>query len=60
MGALVTQQQEEELRSCRESRGQGHGGGARRTASSSAGEGPCGEMPNGTSSRAANSSERPR
>src|SRR5581483_6035398 len=42
MESLVSPQQEQALRSCRESRGEGHGGGARRTGGSGGGEGPCG------------------
>lgn len=63
MAGIVTPQQEEALRSCRESRGEGrgrgegHGGGARRTGGGGASEGPCGEMPTGTGSRGLNSSE---
>jgi hypothetical protein len=57
MGSLVTPQQEEALRSCRESRGESHSGGVRRTGGGAASEGPCGEMPRGTASRAVHGSE---
>jgi len=58
MGSLVTAQQEEALRSCRESRGENHNGGVRRSGGGGAGgEGPCGEMPTGNGSRPTSTSE---
>ena len=57
MGSLVTSQQEESLRSCRESRGENHGGGMHRSGGGGEGEGPCGEMPKGSNSKPTNTSE---
>ena len=57
MESLVTPQQEESLRSCRESRGEKHSGGTRRAGGggvSGGGEGPCGELPGGNGSKPAN------
>ena len=58
MGSLVTPQQEEALRSCRESRGEHHNGGMRRSGGTGTeAEGPCGEIPKGVGTKPTNTSE---
>jgi TolA-binding protein len=59
MASIVSPQQEEALRSCRESRGEGRAAGSRREGGSggAAAAGPCGEIPDTSSAKPSNSSE---